>query len=158
MNWDTLDFAVFGAMLVSVVLIYAVAKRMTDSLAYRIAVGVSLATAFLLVWVNGAVGIIGAEGNDANLMFFGVLAVAVIGGFMVRFQPRGMVHALYATALAQALVAAIALVGGRGSSAPDWPGDILMLTGMFVLLWMLSAWLFRHAARAQHSIIDEPEV
>ena len=43
--------------------------------AYRWAVGVALAAAFILFWVNGAVGIIGADGDDANSMYYGVLAV-----------------------------------------------------------------------------------
>ncbi len=58
----------------------------------------------------------------------------------------GMVRALCATALAQAAVAAIALIAGLGATAPIWPKDILMLTGFFVALWLLSARLFRNAA------------
>ena len=38
--------------------------RKTGDAAYRTAVGVALAAAFLLIWVNGAVGIIGSENND----------------------------------------------------------------------------------------------
>ena len=157
MNWDLWDFIVFGIMLLGVGVIFAAAKRKTDNAAYRFAVGVSLATAFILIWVNGAVGVIGAEDNDANMMFFGVLAVAVIGGFIARFQPHGMVTVLYATALAQGIVAAIALVAGLGSSAPNWPTDILLLTGFFISLWLLSASLFRKAARVQLSAEEEPE-
>ncbi len=68
--------------------------------ACRSAVGVALATAVILMWVNGAVGVIGSENNDANLMYFGVLAVGIIGAVIARFQPRGMALALFATALA----------------------------------------------------------
>ena len=152
MNWDLLDLTVFGAMLLGGGVIYVAAKRKSDNLAYRTAVGVALATAFILIWVNGAVGIVGAENNDANMMFFGVLAVGAIGGVIARFQPRGMARALCATALAQAIVAAIALIAGLGSTAPGWPRDILMLTAFFVSLWLLSAWLFRNASRAQLSV------
>ena len=42
-------------------------------------------------------------------MYFGVLAVGFIGAFIARFQPRGMARALFATAVAQALVPVIAL-------------------------------------------------
>ena len=150
MAWDILDFTVFGAMLLSVGIIYTLAKRQADNRAYKFAVGVALAAAFLLIWVNGAVGIIGDESNDANLMYFGVLTVGIIGAIIARFQPHGMVRALYATALAQAAVAVIALIAGLGSAAPIWPKDILILTGFFVALWLLSAWLFRQAAREQH--------
>jgi len=147
--WDVLDFTIFGAMLLGVGVVFTLARRRADNTAYRIAVGVALAAAFILVWVNGAVGIIGDESNDANMMYFGVLAVGIIGAIVGRFQPHGMVRALYATALAQAAVAGIALIAGLGSTAPIWPKDILILTGFFVALWLLSAGLFRSAALAQ---------
>ena len=146
MAWDVIDFTVFGAMLLSVSVIYMLVRRKTDNMAYRFAVGVALAAAFILIWVNGAVGIIGDESNDANMMYFGVLAIGIIGAIIARFQPLGMVRALCATALAQAAVAAIALIAGLGATAPIWPKDILMLTGFFVALWLLSARLFRNAA------------
>ena len=133
-------------------------KKKTDNTAYRFAVGVALAAAFILLWVNGAVGIIGDESNDANMMYFGVLAVGFIGAIIARFRPLGMARALYATALAQVLVAAIALIAGLGSAGPIWPRDILILTGFFVALWLLSAWLFRNAARKQLTAGAEPEV
>lgn len=146
MDWDFVDFAVFGAMLLGVGVIFTLARRNSDKTAYRFAVGVALAAAFILIWVNGAVGIIGDESNDANMMYFGVLAVAIIGAIIARFQPKGMARALYAAALAQTAVAVIALIAGLGSTAPIWPKDILILTGFFVALWLLSAWLFRNAA------------
>ncbi len=64
---------------------------------------------------NGAVGIIGSEDNDANMLYFGVLAVGVVGALMARFRPIGMMLALIATALAQMLVAVIALTAGWGA-------------------------------------------
>ena len=158
MAWDVVDFLVFGAMLLGVGVIFELARRNSDNTAYRFAVGVALVAAFILLWVNGAVGIIGDESNDANMMYFGVLAVAIIGAIIARFQPHGMVRALYATAATQAAVAVIALIAGLGSTAPIWPKDILILTGFFVALWLLSAWLFRNAARKQLTAGAEPEV
>ena len=144
--WDVADFAVFGALLVGAGVTYELAVRMTGNTAYRAAVGVALAAAFLLVWVNGAVGIIGSEDNDANLMYFGVLAVGIIGALIARFKPRGMARALFATALAQTLVAVIALIARLGY---PWSGpqEILVLNGFFVALFVGSAWLFRKAVR-----------
>jgi hypothetical protein len=118
----------------------------TGNLAYRAAAGVALAAALLLVWLSLGVGIIGKDGDPANLMYFGVLAVGVVGAILARFQPEGMARALLATALAQALVAVIALVARLGL---PWsgPAEILGLTGFFVALFAGSAWLFRRAAR-----------
>ena len=147
-DWDLTDFVVVGAMLVGAGGTYELAARMTGNIAYRAAVGVAVAAAFLLVWINLAVGIIGTEDNPANLMYGGVLAVGIIGAIIARFQPHGMARALFATALAQALVAVIALIAGLGYG-PSWPGANLILTGFFVALWLTSAWLFRKAAREQ---------
>ncbi|OJH34924.1 hypothetical protein [Cystobacter ferrugineus] len=148
-KWDGADFAFFGALLLGVGGTYELLARKTSSATYRAAVGVALAGAFLLVWMNAAVGIIGSEDNAANLMFGGVLAVGVIGAIIARFRPAGMARDLFATALAQVVVALIALLGGAGAGAPSWPIDLLLLTGFFATLWLASAMLFRRAAREQ---------
>lgn len=120
----------------------------TEDTMYRLAVGVALVAAFLLIWVNGAVGVIGAAGDDANLMYAGVLAVGISGAFVARLEPRGMARALFATAVAQALVAVIAVIAGLGLPASP-PLELLGVNGFFVALWVGSAWLFRKAAREQ---------
>jgi hypothetical protein len=145
--WDEIDFAIIGAMLLSACGVYELASRMTGNIAYRAAVGVAIVAVFILIWINLAVGIIGSEDNPANLMYGGVLAVGILGAFIVRFQPRGMAHALVATALAQVLVGMIALITGWGSTGANWPGVVVLLTGFFAALWLVSAWLFRKAAQ-----------
>ena len=102
----------------------------------------------LLGWVNGAVGIIGSEDNDANLMYGGVLVVGAIGAIIARFKPEGMARALFATALAQTLVAVIALVGRLGSPYSG-PLEIVSVNGFFVALFLGSAVLFWKAARGR---------
>jgi hypothetical protein len=140
-TWDLADFVVFGTMLVGACGTYELAARVTSNNAYRAAVGVAVAAAFILVWMNLAVGIIGNEDNPANSMYGGVLAVGIIGAIIARFRAHGMARALAATALAQALVAVIALIAGLGYT--------LILTGFFVALWLTSARLFRKAALEQ---------
>jgi hypothetical protein len=105
----------------------------TDDNAYRFAVGIALAAAILLVWLSLGVGIIGGDGDPANLMYFGVLAVGIVGALIARFRPRGMARALFATALAQASVVAIALIAGLGY---PWSGplELSFLNGFFVAL------------------------
>ena len=131
-------------------------STMLNRNAYRAAVGVALAAAFMLVWLSLGVGIIGADGDPANLMYFGVLAVGIIGAIIARFRPRGMNRALFAMALAQALVAVIALIFGLGY---PWspPLEILVLNGFFVALFVGSALLFRHAARGRTTAGAGPE-
>ena len=65
--WDFMDFAVFGTMLLVVCCTYELATRLTGNKAYRLAVGIALLGAFLLTWINLAVGIIGNEENPTKL-------------------------------------------------------------------------------------------
>jgi len=115
--------------------------------AYKSAVGLAVATPLLLVWMIGAVGVLGVDGDRSDLMYVGVLAVELIGAFIARFQPFGMARALFATALAQALVAVIALIAGLHEAPFSSVGEILGLNGFFVVLFLGSAWLFRKAAQ-----------
>ena len=146
--WDLADFAVAGALVFGTGLTYDLVAKKMGNIAYRFAIGVALAAAFILVWLNLAVGVIGKEGDPANLMYIGVLVVGIIGSIIARFRPQGMALVLLATAITQALVAVIAVVAGLGS---PWsgPAEILILNGFFVALFVGSAWLFRRAARRQ---------
>src|ERR687896_1075026 len=139
--WTLFDFVFAGALIFGTGLTYVLVARKAGNIAYRAAVGIALAAAFILVWLTGAVGIIGSEDNNANLMYIGVLAVGIIGAIVARFRPHGMARAVFATALAQALVAVIALIFGLGL---PWspPVEILILNGFFVALFVGSA-LFR---------------
>lgn len=119
-----------------------------DNNAYRLAAGTAVGATFLLVWLSLGVGIIGADGDRANILYSGVLAVGLVGGLVSRFQARGMARTLFAMAIAQALVGLVALVAGLGR---PWSGplEILGLTGLFVALFAGSGWLFLQAARGR---------
>jgi hypothetical protein len=118
--------------------------QLQSNTAYRLAAALALAAAFLIVWLNAAAGLIGIEDDDpANLLYVGVLAVGFIGAVIARFQPRGLSRALFATALAQALVGAIALKYPNTAS----PVQIVLLHGLFVASFAGAALLFRYAAR-----------
>ena len=155
--WTLFDFVFAGALIFGTGLTYVLVARKAGNIAYRFAVGVALAAAFILVWLTGAVGIIGTEDNNANLMYVGVLAVGIIGAIIARFRPHGMARALFATALAQALVAVIALIFGLGSGSPPGVLGILILNGFFVALFVGSALLFRYAGREQPPAGAGPE-
>lgn len=148
--WDLTDFVVAGALLLGTGFTYELVARKWDNIAYRAAVGVALAAALLLVWLNLAVGIIGNEGNPANLMYLGVLAVGFIGAAIARLEPRGMARALFATALAQVLVPVLALIIWKPSvTAWGAPGvlGVFVLNAFFAMLFVGSALLFRRAVR-----------
>ena len=145
--WTLADFVFAGALIFGTGLTYVLAARKAGNIAYRAAVGVALAAASIIVWVTGAVGIIGSEDNPANSMYFGVLAVGIIGAIIARFRPHGMARALFATALAQSLVAVIVLIVGMHQYPGGSVVEILGLNGFFVALFVGSACLFRNAAR-----------
>jgi hypothetical protein len=138
--WGPVDFAVFGAMLAAACGAWELAARTSGNIAYRAAAGVAIAAAFLTIWANLAVGMIGDEDNPINLMFAGVLAFGLPGAVMARFRPQGMAYAMAATGAAQLLAATIGLVSGL-----DLLGSAL--SACFALPWLASAWLFGKAAR-----------
>ncbi|SDK61413.1 hypothetical protein SAMN05216212_2727 [Microbulbifer yueqingensis] len=145
-NWQVADFVVFGALLFGAGIAYELAVRMTPNASYRVAAGLALAAGFLLAWLSLGVGVIGRDGDPANLMFFGVLGVGIVGALMARFRPAGMAWALFATALAQGLAAGIALMAKLGQ---PWSGpfEILLLNGFFVAMFSVAALLFLQAER-----------
>jgi hypothetical protein len=125
-------------------------KAMTkNKTAYLSALGVAIAAPLMLLWLMGAVGVIGVEGDRADLMYFGVLAVGIAGAAIARLRPRGMARALLVTAATQALVGVIALILGKHRSPITSVYEIVGLNGLFVALFIGSAWLFRQAARGR---------
>jgi D-alanyl-D-alanine carboxypeptidase len=121
-----------------------VAKKMINK-AYRFAVAMALAAVLLLVWMNVAVG--GILGDDpANMMYFGVLLVGLVGAIIARLEPEGMSRVLLATALAMALVPAIALMIGTPAFANGVPA-VFALHACYAMVFVGSALLFRRAAR-----------
>lgn len=145
--WTLLDFAVAAVLLFGAGLTYELVARKAGNSAYRAAVGVAVAAALLLVWLNLAVGLIGSEGDPANLAYLGVLVVGIVGAFIARLRPLGMACALLAAALAQALIALTALAARGLGYLSSEPLEILGVNGLFVALFAGSAWLFWRAAR-----------
>ena len=144
-DWTLSDFIFAGGLLLSVGLSFEVLLR-RGGLAYRAGSALALLGAFAMVWATGAVGIIGSEDNDANLMFAGVLAVAILGALIGRLRPTGMARAMAAAAVVQAVIGVVALAGGLGVGDPSWPLDVIGATVAWTGLWLAAAWLFRRAA------------
>jgi hypothetical protein len=114
------------------------------SMRYKLALGLALTAAFLIVWLNAAAGLIGIEDDDpANLLYVGVLAIAFIGAVMARLQPRGLARAFLATALALTLVGAIALRLPNTASSLQ----IVTLHGIFVVMFAIASLLAWRTAR-----------
>ena len=143
--WTLFDFALAGALLFGAGLTYQLVARKSGKPVYRAAVGVAVAAALVLAWLSFGVGIIGKDGDPANRMYFGVIAVGIIGALIARFRPHGMSRALFAMALAQTAVAAIALIARLGYPESG-PLQLTLLNVFFIAAFIESAWLFRRAA------------
>jgi hypothetical protein len=140
-NWTPVDFIVFGTMLAIAGGIVEIAARASRDQAYLIATVIAVGAGFLMVWANLAVGIIGSENNPANLIFFGVLGVGVLGALIARLRAAGMARALQATALAQFAAAITA-------AAVGW-GQVWVFTAIYIALWLSSARLYANAAERE---------
>lgn len=116
--------------------------------AYWIGAGVAVAAGLLLVWINLAVGIVGSEENPVNQGFFGVVVAAAACAFTAQFAAAGMARAMLATAGVQAvLTLAVATAPSTVRDDPKGALGVLMLSGFFVVLWLVSAALFQRSAR-----------
>ena len=144
-DWSVSDF-IFAAVLFGIVgLAFELIVCTSDSLAYRFGAGIAVVAAFLTIWVNGAVGMIGSEDNPYNLVFGGVLLIALIGSVVARFRPAGMAGAMAVTAVAQ-------VVAGAAALTADPRGAVFSIG--FGGLWLLSAALFWNAAQERRATAD----
>jgi len=142
MMWDSADFILVGTLLLATCGVWELAYRKSGSRAYAAGAVGAAGTAFLLFLVNGAVGILGNETNPVNLLYFGVLTLALGGALIVRFTPEGMARAMAVTAGMQVVVGLLGVL-----LFPDVRG-FLLGTALFTPLWLLSAWLFGKAAQS----------
>jgi hypothetical protein len=137
-NWGPVDFVAAGVLVLGSGLLYEYGRDRSVRLPHRLAVAIAVGAAFLLVWANLAVGLIGRSGSPANLAYLAVLAVAIGGAASSRFEPRRSSDAMVAAALLQAVISVIAMVAGL-SATPV--ADLF-----FITLWVASAVLFRQAS------------
>lgn len=139
-DWGPEDFAFAGLLIGGVGLAFELAVRRARSWTYRLGVAATLAAAFLIIWVNAAVGMIGDEDNPYNLLFLGVILLALAGAAIARFRPAGMAMAMVVAAVAHAGVA----LAGMSSDARGGLFSVVLAAP-----WLVSAALFAGAARGR---------
>ena len=108
----------------------------------------ALLASVLLLWINGAVGIIGSEDHPANLLYLAVVAAAFVGAVATRFRANGLSLVMVCAAALQAVIGVLAVLRGWGEGSENWPQAVVVLSTIFVLIWLGSAGSFRRAARA----------
>lgn len=117
--------------------------RHAPNRAYVGGVLVSVVGAFLLVWANLAVGLVGDEGNPLNLIFDAIPAVGVIGAFVSRWRAAGLARTLRVMTILQ--MASLALI-------PSGEPRLLIAIGGFAIVWWAAAWLFTAASRQESKV------
>jgi|SRR5688572_21086457 len=145
-KWGLADFIIMGALIFSTGMGFILITRSSPNIAYKIAAALTFATAFLMVWANLAVGLIGSGPNPGNLMYMAVPAVAIVGTFLSNFNPNGMERTMYVTTFILVLVTLIAFFANMDEYPSSSAKDILTVSGFFAMLFMVSGLIFRLAA------------
>jgi hypothetical protein len=118
------------------------AERATGgSAAYRAGVGVAALTSFLIVWTT----IVRDSADSAG--FFLLVMAPVVGGYAARFRPDGMARTMLGVAVMQLVWTLAVATAPMTALVPDGVFRTWLFGGTFTLLWLVSAGLFRAAAR-----------
>jgi hypothetical protein len=145
MAWTGRDFLTAWIFLAGGGLAYELVLRSARGLSYRLGAGLGLAATFLIVAVSGTVGFIGSEDHPANIVYAGVVAVALIGSIITRLAPAGMARAMAVSAIAQGVAPLIALALWRLELNAAM-AKVIAFNSILALLFVGSAWFFRQAA------------
>jgi hypothetical protein len=142
-QWTIGDFLFAGILIFGSLGAFELVARSSSNPVYRTGVGLAVLGAFLMTWINAAVGI---TDSDADALYLAVVALGVVGAFVAQFRPMGMAYTMVITALAVTAVGLIALVSGI---VPEHNSvlKVLSITGFFAVFFIGSALLFRKAAR-----------
>lgn len=138
-QWTGFDFAVAGAMLAALIGAAELAVRLSEDWLYRAGAAVAVVAAFLMVWAQGAVGLVGSENDLFNLLFLLPLGVGATGALVARFRAHGLGLTLWTMAAVQAGTVAVGYALTRDTDA--------FLLCAWVVAWALSAGLFGRAAQ-----------
>lgn len=153
-GWMTLWM--LGAIVIGAVAAFITMRR--HQMTYRIASASALAGAILITLSNGAVGIIGSEDNQINLIYAVVLISGYIAAAVRRFEAKKMSAVMYAIASALALLAVLALSGVLAENegmTPQQHITYLMIHATFVLLFALPGYLYNRTATRMQEITQE---
>jgi hypothetical protein len=142
-NWPAGAFVFVYLLFFATGMAYALIARKMGSWAYKAGVGVALVAGFALGWSN-MVHVADSE-NPANLVYYTVLAVGVVGAWLARLEARGLALTLFAMAATLALIAVMLPSG----APPYLSRNMAIGHGVFVALFTASGLLFRHASLAR---------
>jgi hypothetical protein len=114
--------------------------------AYRMGVAVAVVTSFLTVWTT----IVRDDGNGIG--FFLLIMAAVVGAFAAWFRPAGIARTMIGVAVMQLLLGMLIATAPSTASTPDGSFKALLFSGVFAVLWLISAAFFRVAAKRARAL------
>ena len=137
-HWGPGGFVLAAIVLGGPVLLYEVAARRSGSSAYGLGAAIALATGFALVWTT----LVRDDGNGIG--FLTLVLAAAVSAFAVRGRAAGMARAMLGLAGIQAFLGVMIATAPATVDAPR----VLVMTGVFATLWLVSAGCFWRSARA----------
>lgn len=142
-NWTGSDFLVAYVVLASAGLAFRLLFRRAGDWTSRLAATAAVGSTLLMTWVNLAVGLVGRENHGANVLYLGVVALAVLGAIVSRGQPVGMARTFFTMAGVQLAIPVFTLFVLKVE--PVIPVvRVLGANGFFAFLFTMTALLFRH--------------
>ncbi|WFL76041.1 hypothetical protein P7228_08465 [Altererythrobacter arenosus] len=137
-QWTTSDFIAAAVMLVLLGAGIELGFHFCREGLHRAGAVLSAFVAFLTIWIDIAVGIIGD--GPINLAFYAMLLAALVAAILARFRAAAAMWIAATLGFGQLAVGLAAELGGY----PDWFGPVF-----FAAWWALVALLFGKAA-AEH--------
>ena len=111
------------------------------SWSYRIGAAVAVAASLLTIWTT----LVRDDGN--GLGFLMLVMAAMVGSFTAGLRSAGMARAMLGIAIMQALLGVAIATAPSTASAPDGSFKVLLFSGLFTAMWLISGALFRSASK-----------
>lgn len=147
--WTGSDYVFAWVLLSFLSLGITLALNSSKSTLYKGALALTVGSLFLLVWINGAVQIIG-DGEGPNGLYLGVVIIGLVGAIFAQLRSQGMSYVLFAMAIAQLSIPLIAYFFWPPSAfawTPSVPG-VLLLNSFWVGTFAAASYLFRQSDMA----------
>lgn len=153
--WTLSDFIFAGIFIFGTGMAYKLITLKSEKTIFRVAVGSALFSGFALIWINGAVGIIGSENNEFNILYYLVIMIGIVGAFLSRFKAKGLARTMFAMVLGQTAIMAAALFTGMANVTHSSVFEIIGVNALFITLFAVSGLLFNFSV--EDEIKDQEE-
>lgn len=158
-NWSPADFIIAGILIFSTASAYKLLTWKYKTNFYRAAIGLSLLSGLMLVWVNMAVGILGSENNPVNMLYGVVLAAGFLGAIASGLKPKGLMYTMFSMAVLQVCVPLAGIVIEKPAGMPvseflyRWHQHgftgVAGITVFFTVVFVAAGLMFRNAVKAE---------